>query len=129
MDLRVGVNATAPSPRAFNVTFDEYVRVRGPALVRLARLIAGDPHLGEDLVQEVLTKAYPRWGSILAGGQPDVYLRRMLINAHLSWRRRQSSSETTGGPERVDGADGTDIGALTADRDAVGRMIVALAPE
>jgi DNA-directed RNA polymerase specialized sigma24 family protein len=54
------------------VTFDAYVRLRGPALVRLARLIAGDQHRGEDLVQDVLTRAYPRWGRIVAGGRPDV---------------------------------------------------------
>jgi DNA-directed RNA polymerase specialized sigma24 family protein len=77
------------------VTFDDYVRVRGPALVPLARLIAGDRHLGEDLVQEVLTRAYPRWNKILSGGRPDVYLRRMLVNAHVSGRRKRSSGEAS----------------------------------
>src|SRR5262249_23537570 len=91
------VNGVGDPRRGLVVTFDEYVRLRGPALVRLARLIAGDRHRGEDLVQEVLTKAYPRWSRILAGGQPEVYLRRMLINAHLSWRRKRSSSETADG--------------------------------
>ncbi len=123
------VNRVEAPKRAVIVTFDEYVRLRGPALVRLAWLIAGDRHRGEDLVQEVLTKAYPRWGRILAGGQPDVYLRRMLINADLSWRRRRSSSESTGGVGQVDVADPTDIEAVTAERDAVWRMIVALPPK
>jgi RNA polymerase sigma-70 factor (sigma-E family) len=108
------------------VTFDEYVRLRGPALVRLARLIAGDRHLGEDLVQEVLTRAYPRWNRILAGGQPDVYLRRMLVNAHVSWRRKRSSGEVTDGVERVERADDADIGAEAAERDAVWRLITGL---
>jgi RNA polymerase sigma-70 factor (sigma-E family) len=111
------------------VTFDEYVRLRGPALVRLARLIAGDRHLGEDLVQEVLTKAYPRWHTILSGGRPDVYLRRMLVNAHVSWRRKRSSGEVADGAERVDRADRADIGAETAERDAVWRLITRLAPK
>jgi DNA-directed RNA polymerase specialized sigma24 family protein len=31
------------------VTFEEYVSSRGPALVRLARLLTGDPHRAEDL--------------------------------------------------------------------------------
>jgi RNA polymerase sigma-70 factor (sigma-E family) len=111
------------------VTFDEYVRLRGPALVRLARLIAGDRHRGEDLVQEVLTKAYPRWNRILAGGQPEVYLRRMLINAHLSWRRRRSSGETADGPAWVERADRADISAEAAERDAVWRLIAGLPPK
>jgi RNA polymerase sigma-70 factor (sigma-E family) len=115
-----------PPTRALGVTFDDYVRLRGPALVRLARLIAGDPHLGEDLAQEVLIRAYPRWNRILAGGRPDVYLRRMLVNAHVSWRRKRSSGEVTDGVERVDRADRADVGAETADRDALWRLITRL---
>jgi RNA polymerase sigma-70 factor (sigma-E family) len=111
------------------VTFDEYVRVRGPALVRLARLIAGDRHLGEDLVQEVLTKAYPRWGRIVAGGRPDVYLRQMLVNAHVSWRRKRSSGEVVDGDTRVERADRSDIGERTVERDALWRQITRLSPK
>ena len=111
------------------MTFDEYVRVRGPALVRLAWLIAGDRHLGEDLVQEVLTKAYPRWGRIIADGRPDLYLRRMLVNAHVSWRRRRSSRELPDGGERMERADRADIGAEAADRDAMWRLIRGLPPK
>jgi RNA polymerase sigma-70 factor (sigma-E family) len=105
------------------VTFDDYVRLRGPALVRLARLITGDRHLGEDLVQEVLIRAYPRWNKIVAGGRPDVYLRRMLVNAHISWRRKRSSGEVADGADRLEQPDGADIGAEAAERDAVWRLI------
>ena len=111
------------------MTFDEYVRVRGPALVRLARLIAGDRHLGEDLVQEVLTKAYPRWTRILAGGHPDVYLRRMLVNAHVSWRRKRSSREVADGESRVDQAERGDLSADAVERDAMWRLITRLPPK
>jgi len=38
--------------------FTEYVRTRGPALQRLGYLLAGEAHLGEDLVQTALMKAY-----------------------------------------------------------------------
>ena len=44
--------------------FEEYVRARGDALRRFAYLLCGDRHLGEDLVQEVLIKAYRRWSRI-----------------------------------------------------------------
>ena len=40
------------------MTFEEYVATRGPALVRFARLLTGDRHHAEDLVQEALSKAY-----------------------------------------------------------------------
>jgi RNA polymerase sigma-70 factor (sigma-E family) len=110
------------------VTFDEYVRLRGPALVRLARLIVGDQHLGEDLAQEVLIRAYPRWNRIVAGGRPDVYLRRMLVNAHISWRRKRSSREVVDGTT-VDASGPADLGVEAAERDAVWRLIVRLPPK
>jgi RNA polymerase sigma-70 factor (sigma-E family) len=130
----VSVNGTALSTRAYSMeaaaaTFDEYVRTRGPALVRLARLIAGDRHLGEDLVQEVLTRAYPRWNRIVAGGRPDVYLRRMLVNAHVSWRRRRSSTEVADGAGRVESPARGDVSAEAADRDAMWRLITRLPPK
>jgi RNA polymerase sigma-70 factor (sigma-E family) len=111
------------------VTFDEYVRNRGPALVRLAWLIAGDRHLGEDLVQEVLTRAYPRWKRIVAGGSPDMYLRRMLVNSHVSWRRKRSSTEVADGADRVDAPAGADLQAQAAERDAMWRLINRLPPK
>ena len=40
------------------MTFEEYVLGRGVALVRFARLLTGDEHRAEDLVQDVLAKAY-----------------------------------------------------------------------
>jgi len=77
----------------------------------------------------VLTKAYPRWNRILAGGQPDVYLRRMLVNAHISWRRKRSSGEVVDGPSRVERADRADISADAVERDALWRLITRLPPK
>lgn len=39
------------------MTFEEYVGSRGPALIRLARLLTGDAHRAEDLTQGVLAGA------------------------------------------------------------------------
>jgi RNA polymerase sigma-70 factor (sigma-E family) len=107
------------------VTFEEYVRQRGAALVRLARLLVGDRQLGEDLAQEVLARAYARWDRILRADRPDVYLRRMLVNAHISRRRLRSSHEHVGVPD----ADRPRAGALDAEvveRDALWRVVVTL---
>jgi RNA polymerase sigma-70 factor (sigma-E family) len=128
------VNGSPAPRRAYGVTveFDEYVRLQGPALVRLARLIAGDRHLGEDLAQDVLAKAYPRWARIIDSGRPDVYLRRMLVNAHVSWRRRRSSTEVAAGARHADAVESRgdgDIGAEAADRDAMWRLIRRLPPK
>ena len=80
--------------------FEEYVRARGDALRRFAYLLCGDRHLGEDLVQEVLIKAYRRWSRIEAD-DPGGYLRTALVRSHVSWLRRRSSGERPG-------RDGTD---------------------
>lgn len=107
------------------MTFEEYVRQRGAALVRLARLLAGDRQLGEDLAQEVLAKAYVHWNRILRADRPDVYLRRMLVNTHISRRRRRSAQEYVGVPA----GDRPGPGALdteVVERDALWRLVVDL---
>jgi RNA polymerase sigma-70 factor (sigma-E family) len=109
------------------ITFDDYVRLRGARLVQLARLLIRDRHLAEDLVQEVLSKAFVHWKKIAAGGDPDVYVRRMLVNTNISWWRRRSSSEIATGLIG-DRADDADLGDRAAGRDAAWRLIADLPP-
>ncbi|MFI9640957.1 sigma factor [Micromonospora sp. NPDC051925] len=105
------------------MTFEEYVSSRGPALVRLARLLTGDPHRAEDLTQDVLARAYVHWRRIARADRPDVYVRRMLVNANRSWWRRRSNRELV-----VDGfgeqAGRADVGGEAADRDELWRLIL-----
>ncbi|MBF9132607.1 hypothetical protein I0C86_27175 [Plantactinospora sp. S1510] len=75
------------------MTFDEFVTTRGPSLVRLARLLSGDRHRAEDLVQDVLARAYVHWRRISATGRPDMYVRQMLVNANRSWWRLSRNRE------------------------------------
>ena len=70
------------------MTFEEYVLARLPALLGTARLISTDPALAEDLVQDVLIKVHARWDTIAGLGYRDAYVRRMLINELISWRRK-----------------------------------------
>jgi RNA polymerase sigma-70 factor (sigma-E family) len=107
------------------VTFEEYVVARGPALVRLARLLAGDEHRAEDLVQEVLAKAYPRWARISRSEQPDLYLRRMLVNTRNSWWRRRANREIAV-PVVRDGPASSTAAEASDDRDAMLRLVAAL---
>jgi RNA polymerase sigma-70 factor (sigma-E family) len=107
------------------VTFEEYVAVRGAALVRFARLLTGDPHQAEDLVQDALAKAYLRWNRMIATEQPDAYLRRMVINGSRSWWRRRTNRETpTAAP-----ADQVAPGQMeteTVERDEMWQRIIRL---
>lgn len=72
--------------------FEEYVRARSGPLVGFAYLLCRDRHLAEDLVQDVLAKAYHRWDRIEAEN-PDAYLRKAVVWAHTSWWRRLSHRE------------------------------------
>ncbi|WDZ84995.1 SigE family RNA polymerase sigma factor [Micromonospora cathayae] len=107
------------------MTFEEYVSSRGPALVRLARLLTGDEHRAEDLTQDVLSRAYLRWRRIARTDRPDVYVRRMLVNANTSWWRRRSSRElaVAGFADRPYPGD---LGTETAERDEMWRLVQAL---
>lgn len=68
----------------------EYVRARLPALMRHAVVITGDRALAEDVVQEVLARAHGRWQHISRTEHPEAYLKKMIVNEYLSWRRRWS---------------------------------------
>lgn len=69
-------------------TFEEFVGARLPALLRLAGVLAGDRGIAEDVVQEVLLRASRRWSTIAAASSPDAYVRRMVVNEYVSWRRK-----------------------------------------
>jgi RNA polymerase sigma-70 factor (sigma-E family) len=70
--------------------FREYVRTRGPALLRAARQLTGHPLDAEDLLQNALTKTYLAWDRIQDRAALDGYVRRAMVNINISqWRRRK----------------------------------------
>jgi RNA polymerase sigma-70 factor (sigma-E family) len=69
-------------------TFEEYARTNVAGLLRLAAVLSGDRHLAEDVVQEVLFRASRQWDRIGDLAVPDAYLRRMVVNEYLAWRRK-----------------------------------------
>ncbi len=79
----------APAP-----DFDAWVAARGPALLRLAYVLTGDAADAEDVVQEALARALPRWERLSRVADVDAYVRRMVVNAHTSWWRRWRRRET-----------------------------------
>jgi RNA polymerase sigma-70 factor (sigma-E family) len=109
------------------LTFEEYVHLRGAALVRFARLLTGDDHRADDLVQEALAKAYVKWSRVAAADRPDLYVRRILVNINNSWWRRRSSRDLTVA-QVADSAGGSDIGTDAAERDLLWRLVVRLPP-
>jgi RNA polymerase sigma-70 factor (sigma-E family) len=68
--------------------FGEYVVGRRPALMRFATVLTCQAWLAEDIVSDVLGRAFERWDRISAMAEPHAYVRRMVVNEYLSWRRR-----------------------------------------
>ena len=94
------------------MTFDEFAGARLPAVLRFATALTGDPDLAKDLVQEVLIRVSGRWQEIGQLDRPEAYIRKMVVNEFLSWRRRSwrlipsgMSGHLTGRPS-PDPADG-----------------------
>jgi RNA polymerase sigma-70 factor (sigma-E family) len=108
-----------------STSFEDYVAARGAALVRFARVLVGDPHRAEDLVQDALARAYLRWNRIVRTDQPDVYLRRAVLNGSRSWWRRRGSRERPVEQPADRPAPG-DLGAEAAERDALWRQVSRL---
>jgi RNA polymerase sigma-70 factor (sigma-E family) len=69
------------------VTFEQFATTRLPGLLRYAVVLTGDRDLAQDVVQEVLARAHVRWKRISRSESPDAYVRRMVLNEYLSWRR------------------------------------------
>jgi RNA polymerase sigma-70 factor (sigma-E family) len=70
------------------VTFEEFAATRLDAVLRFAVVLTNDRGLAEDVVQEVLIRAYGRWAKIAELDYPEAYVRRMVVNEFLSWRRK-----------------------------------------
>jgi RNA polymerase sigma-70 factor (sigma-E family) len=70
------------------LTFEEFAASRVSALLRFAVVLTGDRALAEDVVQEVLIRVHAKWRRISGLDAPEPYVRRMVVNEYLSWRRR-----------------------------------------
>jgi len=73
------------------VDFDEFVAARSTRLLRTAYLLTRDHALAEDLLQTSLTKAWFSWSRI--NGDPEPYVRKILVNTFASWWRRRWNGE------------------------------------
>ena len=90
--------AGGASDRSTDASFDRFVAEHQRGLVRVAALLCGSAPLGEDLVQDVLVRLYPRWASL---ADPLPYVRRCVTNEFLSWRRRWATRHIRAVPDAV----------------------------
>jgi RNA polymerase sigma-70 factor (ECF subfamily) len=82
--------------------------------------LTGDPHAGDELAQEALTRVYARWGLLR---EPRPYAYRIVTNLVKDrWRSQSRESITWDGEVPVETVAGPDTGTL----DAVRRLSPAL---
>jgi RNA polymerase sigma-70 factor (sigma-E family) len=88
--------------------FAGYVTARLPALLRLAHLLTGSAQEADDLVQNALVRTCRAWPRIRSQGDPDAYVRRVMVNARNSWwtrRRIEPSIDVVGDRAAPPGVD------------------------
>jgi RNA polymerase sigma-70 factor (sigma-E family) len=75
------------------IAFEDFVRTETAGLLRSAYLLTGNAASAEDVVQETLTRLFPRWTRVQDATYPQAYVRRSLINTFLNTRRLRSATE------------------------------------
>jgi RNA polymerase sigma-70 factor (sigma-E family) len=113
---------------AHDASFESYVTTSGPALTRFAYLLVRDHHLAQDLVQEGLAHLHRHWVRVSDFADPDAYVRKIMLNQLLSWRRRRSWSErVTADLAEVAGTPAREVAG--ADRDTMWDLLGELPPQ
>ncbi len=100
------------SADSVEVDFREFVKLRESSLLHAAYLLTGNRADAEDLVQSALAKTYQAWDKIEDRKALDGYVRRAMVNTHISWWRQRKVAEypTDDIPDRpvADSSAGTD---------------------
>ncbi len=107
-------NAATTADEQVCATYEEH----WPRLVRLARLLTGSHHLGEELAQEAFVGLL-RHGPVEV---PGAYLRRSVVNLSLNLGRRAAR-------ERVHLARERDVWFMPPESDNLWPLIVARADQ
>jgi RNA polymerase sigma-70 factor (sigma-E family) len=103
--------------------YDAFVVARWARLLRVAFLLTADWAAAEDLLQNALVKAWFAWRRI--EGDPEPYVRRIVVRSFLSARRRRWRAEVPFDtvPDRPTAGDPA---GDVVDRDALWRALARL---
>jgi RNA polymerase sigma-70 factor (sigma-E family) len=110
--------------------FREFMRGRWPAMVRLAYGLTGDMGHAEDVAQAAFARAYASWGRVRRTGDPDAYVRRIVINENRRrFRKRRVAEDLSGDPpEPRDPGGGADSSPGPEERSALLDALRVLGP-
>jgi DNA-directed RNA polymerase specialized sigma24 family protein len=73
--------------------FRDFMQHRWPAMVRLAYALTGDQGHAEDVAQAAFARAYASWPKVRRTGNPEAYVRRIVINENRNRFRKQRVAE------------------------------------
>ncbi len=59
-------------------------------MLKFAMVLSGNSQAAQDLVAVVFARAFEQWDRICMVDHPQAYLRRMIVNEHLSTQRRSA---------------------------------------
>nr|WP_062341446.1 SigE family RNA polymerase sigma factor [Herbidospora sakaeratensis] len=106
--------------------FEEFVHVRGLALLRYGFVLTGNRDDGADLVQEALLRLSDAWPRVRSKDDPEGFVRVTMVRLHISrWRRSRRERLVAEVPESS--YRDADIERLSGDA-GTWRLLAALSP-
>jgi RNA polymerase sigma-70 factor (sigma-E family) len=76
-----------------DAAFAAFVREHSRSLFGTAYLLTGETHRAEELLQDTLTRLYPKWNRVLAAQSQVAYVRRSLANRFISVGRSPAARD------------------------------------
>ena len=124
--MSVGDQRDVIDAKGARASFEEFVGASSARLFTMALLLTGRQRAdAEDLLQGVLERAYRHWRRICRNGDPEPYVRQMLVHASVDrWRQRRRHREQLLAAAATPAAG--DQASEIADRDLLLRALGAL---
>jgi RNA polymerase sigma-70 factor (sigma-E family) len=107
--------------------FTDYVAANQMSLLRFAIVLTGDLHLAEEIVADVLVTVFERWPAVSGAANRHAYVRRMIANRYVSWRRKWGRLRPSPSGAIFERAE-ADASTEHAERDDVRRRLRELPP-
>lgn len=105
--------------------YSDFVLARQDHLRRIAYALCGNWHDAEDLLQVALTKLYVAWARVETSGNPEAYVRTILVRTNIDAHRARTRRV---GTARLDAAGdpAARVGLPPEERDALVEAIQRL---
>jgi DNA-directed RNA polymerase specialized sigma24 family protein len=84
-------------------SFEDFAAAEATPMLRYATALTRDAQLAQDVVQECLLRAQQKWQRIGELDAPTAYVKRMITNEYLSWRRRRAARDVAMSHAALDG--------------------------